>query len=122
MEENEDSLSKLSRLEICMVMHENSFEFTDHANQQNAVLNHILEKLKVPIEEIGELAAINLKESVRTLVNFLIKRYKANSKHIERLVSEDFMGKGLPDSLKSSLMSVLTTRAPYNRQTEKKAF
>ena len=122
MEENENSLSELSRLEICMVMHENSFEFTDHSKQQSAVLDHILEKLQVPIEEIGELVSTNLKESVRTLVNFLIKRYKANSKHIERLVSEDFMGKDLPDSLKSSLMSVLTTRAPYNRQTEKKAF
>lgn len=122
MDENEDPLTKLSRLEICMLMHENDFEFTDHGNQQTAVLHHLLEKLEVTIEEIGELAYKNLKASVRGLVNFLIKRYKANSKHIERLVKEEFIQKDLPDSLRSSLNAVLTTRASYNRRTEKKLF
>ena len=89
MDENDGFSNQLSRLEICMLMHQNTFDFTAPAKQQTAVLNFILEKLEVPIEEISELVLKNLKESVRIFVNFLIRRYKAHSMHIERLLAEE---------------------------------
>ena len=63
-----------------------------------------------------------LKKSVKTFVSNLITKYKAHAKHIERLVQEESMVKELPESLKTSLESLISTRAPYSRTTQKKAF
>ena len=122
MDENDEFSSKLCRLDICTIMHQNTYDFTAQSNQQNAVLQFVLHKLNFPPEEISELALNSLRGSVRIFVNFLIRRYKAHSKHIERLFAEVTMGKSLPESLRDSLAMVMATRAPYNRNPEKKAF
>ena len=48
---------RITRLEICMYMHENSFDFTDQTNQEIAVHHFILEKHEILIEEITEEAS-----------------------------------------------------------------
>ena len=69
-----------------MYMHENSFDFTDQANQDIAVFHFILEKHELVHEEINQAASKNLQTAVHIFVQFLIKKYKAHSKHIDRLV------------------------------------
>ena len=96
---------RISRFEVCMYMHENSFDFADQTNQDLAVLHFILQKHETLIENVKEAVAKNLRTAVHTFVQYLIKRYKANSKHIERLVEEDCMKKDIPNSLKNVLRS-----------------
>ena len=117
-----EPIQNLSRLEICMFMQGNSYEFTDQTNQQIAVLHFILQRLSISIDEVNLKPLNGLKKSVKTFVSNLITKYKAHSKHIERLVQEESMVKGLPESLKTSIESLITTRAPYSRTTQKKAF
>ena len=105
-----------------MYMHENSFDFTDQANQDIAVFHFILEKHELVHEEINQAASKNLQTAVHIFVQFLIKKYKAHSKHIDRLVQEDTIKKDIPNSLKTSLQSIITTRAPYSRTNKKKAY
>ena len=110
----------ISRLEICMFMHENLFDFTDLANQQIAVLNYILEKLS--IGKFSDTAKKELKSSIRTFVGNIISLYRACSKHLDRLVKDESMAKDLPDSLISKLKSALNTKAEYSRRDKKKTF
>jgi hypothetical protein len=118
----EEETLNLSRLDICMHMHENLFNFTNQIDQQAAVLQFIIETLKLSIEDIDDAALTKLKTAVHPFVQNLIRRYRANSKHIKRLVLEDTITKDLPDSLKNAIKFVLTTRSPYVRKTQKKAF
>ena len=122
MDENEELFPNISRLEICMFMQKNSIDFVDHGNQQIAVLDFILEKHELLLEEINQDATFHLQTSIRTFVNNIIKRYKATSKHFERLVSEDYVQLDLPASLKNSIKQAIATRAPYVRKSEKKTF
>jgi hypothetical protein len=110
------------RLEICMYMHENVFDFTDQANQDVAVHNFILEKHNILIKDINKAAAKNFKTAVHTFVQYLIKIYKASNRHIDKLVKEPSIQKDLPNSLIKSIESLQTARAPYVRKTEKKLF
>ena len=120
MSEKEEPFHKLCRLEICMIMHENLFDFTDLANQQTAVLNYILEKLS--IGDVSDSALKELKRSVRTFVANIISLYRAGSNHMDRLVKDKSMVKDLPDSLKAKLKSAFNSRASYSRKVQKKPF
>ena len=122
MNENEEPLSKITRLDVCMFMHQNCFEFTDQPNQQTAVLHFILEQQKLSIQEIKGSTMTDLRTSVRNFVNNLIILYKASSKHFSRLIKLKILEKDLPDSLITSLKSAVSTRAQYVRKIQKKAF
>ena len=50
-----------------MYMHENSFDFTDQANQDIAVFHFILEKHEIVHEEINQAASKNLQTAVHIL-------------------------------------------------------
>ena len=91
MSSAEEPSQKLSRLEICMFMQGNVFEFRDQTNQQDAVVNFILQKYCILIDEVNPKLLGGLKKSVKTFVSNLISKYKAQNKHIERLVQEESM-------------------------------
>ena len=119
MNDSEEPLPKISRLEICMLMQGNSHDFKDQSEQQNAVLHFILQKLSLTINEVNQTSLDSLKKSVQIFVSNLISKYKGHNKHIARLVQEESMLKGLPDSLKVSIDLLIKTIAPYSRVTQK---
>ena len=64
-----EPFQNLSRLEICMFMQGNSYEFTDQSNQQVAVLHFILQRLSISIDEVNLKPLNGLKKSVKTFVS-----------------------------------------------------
>ena len=86
MNNSEEPLPKISRLEICMLMQGNSHDIKDQSEQQNAVLHFILQKLSLTINEVNQTSLDSLKKSVQIFVSNLISKYKGHNKHIARLV------------------------------------
>ena len=63
-QQQQEFLPNISRLEICMFMHENSIDFVDQGNQQIAVVEFVLRKHNLVLEEINKDATTSLQTSV----------------------------------------------------------
>ena len=99
------AIRKITRMELCIFMQENNVDFTDKANQEVEIFQVILSKLKLSENKITQLSQNQLKTSIKDFVRKTVDRYKAQNRHIARLIEHvkpnDYLAKDflLPDSL-----------------------
>ena len=120
------AVQKVSRLELCIFMHENDVDFTDKPSQEVAVFQDILSKLKLSELNLQQLPLNQLKSSIKGFVRKIVGQYKAENRHIVRLIENikptDYLAKEfkLPDSLFSSKRAA--TDKPAASVAKKKTF